>query len=305
MTGIRSEYMRKVDVKEKVSELVPELPPTEEFWELGDLTALRNGKDGRFYRSNYERGLLLYALVTKFRPKVVLEFGTGRGYGALCMARAMAENSIDGDIYTINLRRFDERLEWAIDEGDGPRVDNLSLKDVWAKHMPLDWTSRIHHMCGSSTEIMGRWKRSGLPSPDLAFIDGGHDYLTVKHDFYSMLDVAAPAHRILFDDYALRLDFGVCKLIDQYVDHIYQTELVFTDRRWIGGEFEHVKDPSTGMIFIDSERMMPSEEVAQSAIRRRFFLTGYRFRRRLGNTPLAGLAAAARRATSGPMEKPA
>jgi len=297
--------MREIDVKEKVQELVATLPPVEDFWALGDLTALRNGKEGRYYRSNYERGLLLYALVTKFRPKVVLEFGTGRGYGALCMARAMVENSIDGDIYTINLHRFDERLEWAIDEGEGPRLERLSLKEVWAKHVPADWTDRVHHMCGTSTEIMGRWKRSGLPSPDLAFIDGGHDYLTVKHDFYSMLDVAAPAYRILFDDYALRLDFGICKLIDQHVAPLYQTELVFTDRRWVGGEFEHVENPTAGMILIDSERMVPSEEATQSAVHRRMFLAGYRFRRRLRNTPMAGLAAAVRRAGAGPFGKPA
>ena len=73
-------------VREFVQSLDVELPPIEKFWTLGDATALRVRQDGTFFRSNYERGILLYALVAKHRPNTVLEFGTGRGYGSLCMA---------------------------------------------------------------------------------------------------------------------------------------------------------------------------------------------------------------------------
>ena len=66
--------MRKVEVKDKVAELGAELPPVETFWKVGDLTALRRDDRGHYYRSNYERG-----------PRLVLEFGTGRGYPGLRM----------------------------------------------------------------------------------------------------------------------------------------------------------------------------------------------------------------------------
>ena len=90
--------MRSLYIKDKISELGVTLPSAESFWGTGDLTALRHNNDVGFYRSNYERGLLVYALVAAHRPKVVLEFGTGRGYGSLCMARAFVEHDIEGTI---------------------------------------------------------------------------------------------------------------------------------------------------------------------------------------------------------------
>jgi hypothetical protein len=290
--------MRKVDVKDKVQELGANLPPVNEFWTIGGLTALRSSADGRFYRSNYERGLLLYTMVAKYQPSVTLEFGTGRGFGALCMARAMVDNDIDGKIYTINLHRFDERLEWAINEGNGSSVESLSIQEVWAKHVPVEWATRIHHICGNSVDIMAKWRSSGFPDPDLAFIDGGHDYRTVKHDYYSMLAIAVPSKRILFDCYAVKLDFGVCKLIDDEVDPVYESELIFTDRRWFGGENENEEDPAYGMVLVDCDRTRSSVKTP-SAIRRDIFLTGYRMRSRLRKTPSAALSAKAKRAAVG------
>ena len=45
---------------------------------------------------NYERGILLYSLIAKYRPKNVLEIGTAEGYSALCMAWAMTDCKING-----------------------------------------------------------------------------------------------------------------------------------------------------------------------------------------------------------------
>ncbi len=90
-------------VKEFVETLEVEIPPVESFWKLGDATALRQRADGSFFRANYERGILLYALVAKQRPTCVLEFGTGRGYGCLCMAWAMCDYGIRGLINRVYL----------------------------------------------------------------------------------------------------------------------------------------------------------------------------------------------------------
>ena len=131
--------MRRSDVKEFVESLGVQLPPIERFGKLGDLTALRRDEKGRFYRANYERGILLYALVAKYRPQAVLEFGTGRGYGCLCMAWAMEDHSIPGRIFTIDMVPQDEAFEWPIDYGDGPRVEWLARSQVWSQAVSAAW----------------------------------------------------------------------------------------------------------------------------------------------------------------------
>ena len=244
--------MRTIDVKDKIRELGVELPDIESMWKMGDLTALRRDDSGKYYRSNYERGLLLYAIVAKYRPVAVLEFGTGRGYGALSMARAMEDHGIDGRIYTVDIRGYSDREDWPIDYGDGPLGSVLSWSDIWTKHFPPEWTDQIQCINENSVDTMEQWEKLGLPCPDLVFIDGGHGYETVKHDLYSALSVASDPFVIIIDDYARKLDFGVCQLIDEEVEPVFNAELICTDRRWNGGENERCVLPEHGMVFIDS-----------------------------------------------------
>ena len=102
--------MKEISIEEKINETVVTLPETASFFKTGDLTALRKNSNKNFYRSNYLRGLLLYSLVTKYKPKTILEFGTGRGFGALSMARAIIDSNLDSNIYTIDYRRFNKNL---------------------------------------------------------------------------------------------------------------------------------------------------------------------------------------------------
>jgi hypothetical protein len=266
--------MRTIDVKDKVAELGVVLPPMDEFWRLGDLTALRQDEHGRFYRANYERGILLYALVAKYKPQSVLEFGTGRGYGCLCMAWTMVDHNIPGFIYTIDMTPPDEQFEWAIDWGSGPRVERLARNQVWPKAAPRTWLERIHVLTGFSGEVMRRWHG---PPIELAFIDGGHSYDVVRHDFYSVLEVAAEHFGILFDDYAPIPGYGVQRLVDEEVAPYFEAELIYTDRRWPGGERAALQEPEYGMVWIHSERpRQPLDLYAPDALAK--FLKDYRRR---------------------------
>ncbi|NBU99057.1 MAG: hypothetical protein EBS19_12760, partial [Spirochaetia bacterium] len=55
---------------------------------IGEFTAKKQrspenelfSKAGAFYRPNYERGMLIYALIKKYNIKSYLEIGYGRGY---------------------------------------------------------------------------------------------------------------------------------------------------------------------------------------------------------------------------------
>jgi len=267
--------MRGTDIKEFVEKLGTKLPPIENFWKLGDLTALRLNENGHFYQANYERGILLYALVAKYRPQAVLEFGTGRGYGCLCMAWAMEEHNISGRIFTIDMVPQDEVFAWPIDWRNGPRVERLARNQVWLHAAPAAWLKRIEILTGHTGNVMGRWSGPGI---DFAFIDGGHAYDTVRHDFYSVLEVAADPFGVLFDDYAQQPGFGIQRFIDEEVAPHFKAELIYTDRRWPGAERAELKDPEYGMVWVHSDSL--SKPLGEIYLKepRQAFLRKYRRR---------------------------
>jgi hypothetical protein len=97
-----------VDISVFVDSSGVSLPPEEEFFKVGAQTALKNKKDGSFFRSNYERGMLVYALVAHYRPTTVIGFATRRGYDLLCMAWSRCDHDIPGTIYTIDILSPDD-----------------------------------------------------------------------------------------------------------------------------------------------------------------------------------------------------
>lgn len=254
------------------------LPEAERFWKLGDATALRVDENGRYYRANYERGILLYALVAKYRPRAILEFGTGRGYGSLCMAWAMEDFKIAGRIYTIDFMSPDEVFEWPINWGEGPRVERLSRSQVWPKAAPITRLNRIEELTGFSGQAMNHWHG---PKIELAFIDAGHNYNAVRHDFYSVLNVAADHFGILFDDYNPKAEFGVQHLIDKEVAPNFDAQLIYTDRRWPGGERAALVNPEYGMVWIQNDSLHKATGKVYPFKQTRNFLYWYRQREKL------------------------
>jgi hypothetical protein len=264
-----------IRVHEFVETLGIDLPDVESFWKLGDATALRHRVDGSFFRSNYERGILLYALVSKYRPTSVLEFGTGRGYGCLCMAWAMRDCGIRGVINTIDMTSSDETIKWPIcwNESDGPHVELMTRSKVWERAAERDWLEHIREWTGFSGAVMRRF--SGAPV-EFAFIDAGHVHHVVRHDFYTTLAVASEGIGILFDDYSSE-DWGqgTRKLIQEEVLPHREASLILTDRRWPGGEKENDSDFSSGMVWMQCEAPQQLLDEMQPRLLRRLFTCGY------------------------------
>lgn len=192
----------------------PDASVWDEFRRLAAVTALKRAADGEFFAGHWWRGPLLHALVAHYRPRHVLEFGTGRGYGAVCMAKAAIEGGFDCTVWTIDSIPPATKQEWAIDEGRGPEVQDLALAEVWSRHVPEPVRARIRCLTGDSTKVMAEWNTRGRPRIQLGFLDGGHDYATVKHDFIAALGIADANCTFVFDDYTDRPDYGVRRLID-------------------------------------------------------------------------------------------
>lgn len=196
-----------------VDSLRVSLPPRASFEELADLTALRLAADGSYYASNYARGWLLYALVAARRPANVLEFGTGRGYGALCMARALVEHGLPGRVFTIDLVPHDREFPWAFRDETGARTERWSRRAFWERTFAPEWLERIVPVAGTTRAVMRAAGRHGIDGVELAFVDAGHDYAAARHDLLAAFGVSGPRFALLADDCADRPGYGVARAV--------------------------------------------------------------------------------------------
>jgi hypothetical protein len=248
--------MRHVDVKEKVAALGASPPAWDVFRRLGDLTKLR-AREGAFFPVNYESGLLLYALVQRHRPRAILEIGTGRGFGALCMAMALEDTGASGTIVTVDTLGADDPQEWALDDGTGPRVARLSRREVWERHVESRVRDRVVQVQGSSFDALRRMIDEGRDA-DFVYIDGDHTYPVVRHDLYASLLLARPPFRILLDDYTpLSHLYGVRRLVDRELDPVFEAEAIHTDGRWHGQPAADtpLEQSDQAQVLLDSERV--------------------------------------------------
>ena len=66
---------------------------------------------------------------------------------------------------------------------------------------------------------------------DYVFLDGGHEYNTVKNDLKNCVDVLKNGGTILCDDYNLSYAPGVKKAIDEFVkENNYECEILLNSR---------------------------------------------------------------------------
>ncbi len=211
--------MRTVNVKNKLEEMGVALDAIQmgDFDYIGEFTAKRDRKAndpnykkaGAFYRSNYERGILIYYLIRQHNLTSFLEVGFGRGYATFCAARAFHDAGIAGKVVTIE-PQLDEKFLTA-------------LQNVF----PADWFKSIQFAKGTSQQVLPQIKENF----DLVYIDGDHSYDGTKFDWEHTKDKWN--RFLLFDDYHMpsKGDPGIqcSQLIDEVDDP--SKELIIMDRR--------------------------------------------------------------------------
>ena len=232
-----------------ISNLDVKIPSFEEFTKIGDMTALFESKQNEFIRLNYERGPLLYALVSKFKPVNILEIGTSRGYSTLCMAWAMSDNNIPGKIFTIDPKSTKQISSNLIDDHiqNQPRYENISIEQIWKKISRDGWLEKISPINGYSGSVMSS---KNFPKFDMGYIDGAHFYEAVKHDVYAFLKSSKSKFGILLDDYIDRKYYGVKKLVDEEISKVFDTTLIQTDREKHILNKDYLNDPVYGMCWV-------------------------------------------------------
>ena len=136
--------MQITDIESFIKSLEITVPDDKEFLKLSKSTPMNpEGKITQLL--NYERGILLYALIAKYKPQNVLEIGTAKGYSTLCMAWAMHDHNIPGTIYTID-----------------PSLDTkfkIKINDEINLELPLKFSQNISgHICQGHVDTVCKVK---------------------------------------------------------------------------------------------------------------------------------------------------
>ena len=215
----RTGDIKKVHIKDKLVALGQPLESLNlgNFDFIGEYTAKKNRsrdselyrKVGAFFRPNYERGLLIYALIKHFNVKSYVEIGFGRGYSCFCAAYAFSEIG-GGEIITID-----------------PALNREHIQPL-ANVFPKEWFQMINFY-GSDSDSF--FKNEARDTYDMIYIDGDHRYEFVKRDWENSRNRYQKV--LLFDDYHLpgktNKDIEVSSLVDSIEDDT--KELVIMDRR--------------------------------------------------------------------------
>ena len=220
---------KEVSIEEFIDKLDVKIPEIDEFLRLCRIMPINPERDSNFM-INFERGMLLYALIAKFQPKTVLEIGTAEGYSTLCMAWAMSDFNIDGRIFTVDPKSHhkivDRRIK--INADDEPVEMSLSTAELWKKFALSQWIEKIEVITGYSDDILAT---KTFPKIDFCYIDGSHVYETVKQDFFNILKLVSEKFHILFDDYVPNTNDGVAKIIDEDIINNFETTFIKTNTK--------------------------------------------------------------------------
>jgi len=185
-------------------------------------------------------GELFLNEVAKKKPKTFLEVGVFHGVTARNVCELLY--AIHGKEFKyIGLDLFDEN-----DENKDEIIPNTKfsnpLKTIFFKYIKRQnpysleavkdllnkFKDNIHLIKGNSNKVLSKIEMKKI---DYVFLDGGHEYSTVKNDLECCKDVILNNGVVLCDDYDLSYAPGVKKAIDEFVENNnFKSSLLSNDR---------------------------------------------------------------------------
>ena len=193
-------------------------------------TSLKQKSDGAFFLEEIKRK----------KPKFFLEVGVFHGVTARNVCELLFEIH-NHDFKYIGLDLFKKNQE---NESEIIPNTNFSnpFKQIYFKYIKRQdpytieavedllkkFKKNIHLIKGNSNTVL---KKIDMSKIDYVFLDGGHDYETVKNDLNCCSEVIDNNGTILCDDYNLSYAPGVKKAIDEFVEvKNYNFEILHNSR---------------------------------------------------------------------------
>ncbi len=171
-------------------------------------------------------GDFFLAEIEKEKPKFFLEVGVFHGVTARNVCELLHEIHKD-DFKYIGLDLFEETEETKKEIIPNTKFNN-PLKQIYFKYIKkqnpysLDavkdllkkFEKNVHLIQGNSNKVL---KKIDMSKIDYVFLDGGHEYNTVKDDLNNCIEVIKKGGSVLCDDYNLGSAPGVKRAIDEFV----------------------------------------------------------------------------------------
>mgnify|MGYP001240027137 CR=1 FL=1 len=193
-------------------------------------TSLKQNSDGSFFLEE----------IKKKRPKNFLEIGVFHGVTARNVCELLSTIHNDNFKY-IGLDLFEKNHENKSEIIPNTNFSN-PLKQIYFKYIKRQdpytleavedllkkFKNNVYLIKGNSNTIL---KKIDMSKIDYVFLDGGHEYETVKNDLNFCSEVIDNNGTVLCDDYNLSYAPGVKKAIDEYVKiRNYKCEILHNSR---------------------------------------------------------------------------
>ncbi len=175
---------------------------------------------------NITEGNLFLKEINNINPKTFFEIGIFQGVLAKNVCDLMFNNhGLNFKYYGVDIFETDEIYKNEI--APSLKINN-PLKRLYFKYIKKynpysieavedllkDYKNNIKLIKGNSNTAL---KDINIKNIDLIFIDGGHDYNTVKNDLNFSKKIISHNGTILCDDYNLTYAEGVKKAIDEFI----------------------------------------------------------------------------------------
>ncbi|MDA9647109.1 class I SAM-dependent methyltransferase [Candidatus Pelagibacter sp.] len=179
-------------------------------------TSLKQKGDGDYFLEE----------IKKKKPKFFLEVGVFHGVTARNVCELLYKIHKD-DFKYIGLDLFEKNNENKTEIIPNTKFSN-PLKQMYFRYIKkqdpytieavedllINFKKNIHLIKGNSNSVL---KKIDMTKIDYVFLDGGHNYETVKNDLQSCSEVIENNGTILCDDYNLSYAPGVKQAIDEFV----------------------------------------------------------------------------------------
>ncbi len=165
--------------------------------------------------------------VRKEQPKIFLEIGVFHGVTARNICELLYQTHkndfkyIGLDLFVENEENKNEVIPNNTFNNPFKRIyfkyikkqDPYSLEAV--KDLLKKFENNVHLIQGNSNKVL---KKIDMGKIDYVFLDGGHEYNTVKNDLDNCIEVIKKGGTVLCDDYNLGSAPGVKRAIDEFVN---------------------------------------------------------------------------------------
>ena len=179
--------------------------------------------------------------VRKEKPKIFLEIGVFHGVTARNICELLYQ-TYKNDFKYIGLDLFVENEENK-NEVIPNNTFNNPLKRFYFKYIKKQnpyslesvrgllkkFEKNVHLIKGNSNKVLKKIEMSKI---DYVFLDGGHEYNTVKNDLDNCIEVIKKGGSVLCDDYNLGSAPGVKRAIDEFVKKNQLNVEILCDNRF-------------------------------------------------------------------------